>query len=231
MSENDAYLLEEWLIAKLKHNGVKLTNLTNGGEGGNGTISAKRKLIYCSSGDTFECGKDAAAWLVDKGYPAARQGHIASCCRGERPRAYGFAWSYDGVPLDDALPFSEAVSIANGKTVNCENGMSFRSCVVAAEWLESIGIEACSHNISRSANGGTVSAYGYGWWYDGDPPKKYIPQTRPVECIGYGEFASLALASAWVSENTEYKAQGGPIKNCANGKYKMAYGYSWRWLK
>lgn len=229
LTRDEAYLLEMWLIAKFRHEGIRLTNLTEGGEGGQGIPSPLRKTVFCSNGMTFEHGYAAAEWLRGEGQGMARQGHIASCCRGERARAYGFAWSYDGIPIDDALPWKEAIGLGNSKAVNCENGMRFISCVEACAWVRSIGFEtAISTRISTCANGETNSAYGFGWWYDGDDPKSYKPTTVAVECVGYGKFETLAEAAAWVSSRTKYKAQGRPIREAAEGNYKQAYGFKWR---
>lgn len=41
MTEGDAFLLEMWLIAKLRHVGVVLCNLTDGGEGASGAVRSK----------------------------------------------------------------------------------------------------------------------------------------------------------------------------------------------
>lgn len=232
MVESDAYLLEMWLIAKFRNNGITLCNLTDGGEGGKGLPSATRKKVYCSNGMEFESGYSSALWLVENGYPNARQGHIASCCRGERGRAYGYAWSYVETPENRSDNQADATSRANSKSVNCSNGMSFRSCVAAAEWLRLNGYEkATSTRVSSCANGSSNSAYGFAWWYDDGIPYEYKPVEVAVECIGHRSFASLKDAAQWVSENTEYKAQGRPISDAAQGKYKQAYGFKWRYVE
>lgn len=54
MSEDDAFLLEMWLIAKLKHKGINLCNISTGGDGASGvpmTESAKRHLSIMNKGD------------------------------------------------------------------------------------------------------------------------------------------------------------------------------------
>lgn len=236
MQEGDAYLLEQWLIAKFRHNGVKLTNLTDGGEGGRCQASPRRKKTYCSNGMSFDSAKDAAIWLTENGHPRALSGHITDCCRGGRTRAYGYAWSYVGHVEDNKPTRSEAVSLANGKAVCCSNGMKFTNCVEAAKWLNSIGVNTRSTNISRAANGSDVdTSNGFSWWYEGAPIRKFIdPDLRkiPVKCSSGEIFPSLKSAAEWVSRFGKYpSAQGGLIRRCADGAYKTAYGYTWEYVK
>lgn len=231
MSEDDAYLLEMWLIAKFRHNGVKLCNISDGGEGGQGVQSTTSKKTYCSNGMSFESGRAAAEWLRINGFPNARQGHIASCARGERRKAYGYAWSYVEVPIDDGIGWKEAIGISNSKPVNCSNGMRFPSCAAASDWVRSGGFpKATSIRISSVARSNSGSAYGFSWWYDDGNPYTHIPVEKPVECVGHRSFKRLKDAAEWVSENTGYKAQGRPISEAAQGKYKQAYGFTWRYL-
>lgn len=229
MKEEDSYLLEMWLIAKFRHNGVRLCNITDGGEGGQGIPSATRKTVYCSNGMMFDSGYAAAEWMSKNGYPKARQGHIASVCRGERPRAYGHTWSYIGTPDKCDLTWKELIGKSNSKVIHCSNGMSFDNCRLASEWCRSNGHKkATQGRVSSAASGSSRSAYGFAWWYDGDTPKKYIPTEVSFECIGHGVFTSLTEAAEWVTSTTKYKAQGSPIKMAANGIHKHAYGYKWR---
>lgn len=44
MSEPDAFLLEMWLIAKFKHEGVALTNMTEGGDGVTGIVFSPSEI-------------------------------------------------------------------------------------------------------------------------------------------------------------------------------------------
>ena len=209
---------------------IVLANLSDGGEGSSGVPSAKKRTVFCSNGMIFPSGHDAADWVRLNGFPKARQGHISATCRGERSRAYGLAWSYDGTPVDDGLYQPEATSIANRKRVNCSNGMIFESCMIASKWVSSvIRREVGSCLISRAALGVQDSAYGFSWWYDGSGPKEYKPVTVSVECIGHGVFDSLKDAACWVSSVTKYKAQSRPISDAASGKYAHAYGFKWRY--
>jgi hypothetical protein len=53
MSESDAFLLEMWLIAKFRHQGYDLANLTDGGEGNSGyrhTDEQRKKLSAAKMG-------------------------------------------------------------------------------------------------------------------------------------------------------------------------------------
>ena len=49
MTEDDSLLLEMWLIAKLRHEGVALTNLTDGGDGTTGFVHSEDNLAKMSA--------------------------------------------------------------------------------------------------------------------------------------------------------------------------------------
>jgi len=108
MSEEDAFLLEMWLIAKFKHEGCPLVNLTTGGEGNSGwrhTNESIRKIketqvkvVYSSLGECFNGLRSACDYLKESGWPKSDPASISMCCNGKLSSTYGRAWSYDGFP-------------------------------------------------------------------------------------------------------------------------------------
>ena len=221
-----AFTLEKLLIAKHRSIGSPLVNLTEGGEGAPGVVSAKRKLVHCSNGMQFENAYIAAEWLNLNGFPMARQGHIASVARGERYRAYGYRWSYDCTPYDDGRTFHDAIKASNGRKVFCSNGSAYETCKEASDRT---GIS--QNAITRAARGDHSQAGGFTWWYDGEDEKDIStirPRIKPVVCNENNEhFDSLISAVVWLKANGKEKAQGRPLADCASGKTKQAYGYTW----
>lgn len=172
MSEENSLTLEMWIIAKLKYEGIKLANLTEGGEGAVGfkhPIEGRIKMrsaIHCSNGMFFNGAITAIEWLKSNGYPKATQGSLSSCARGERNSAYGFSWWYDGMDIVEYIPRYKRASSSLGTKVINNKGMTFDSCVVAAKWLSLNGYpKASGPNISATANGKFKYAYGYTWKY------------------------------------------------------------------
>lgn len=60
LSESDAFLLEMWLIAKFRHEGLVLTNLTDGGDGTTGFIHNEDNLAKMSA---VQSGKNNPRYL------------------------------------------------------------------------------------------------------------------------------------------------------------------------
>lgn len=235
-SELCAYSYEKALISYIRSMGYTLVNMSDGGEGGLGVESNKRKEVFCDNGMKFSHGTEAAKWLRNNGYPKARQGHIASCARGERSEAYGHVWSYEGVPKPNAMTFREKIETKKGKIVHCSNGITFKSTQRASEW---IGGSSRQSRISSAARGETASAYGFAWWYEGDPPKEYSdPEiarskhfSKPVKCSNGMVFSSGREATKWLRENASPRASAMSVSNCCNGKNLTAYGYTWEFLE
>lgn len=225
LSNPCAFTLEKLHIAKLRSLGAPLVNLTDGGEGSPGFKSPKAKPVYCSNGLSFSNGSEAAEWLSVNGYPCARQGHIAASARGERARAYGFAWSYDGTPVDDGATFLESIREANGKRVFCSDGSKYYTCKDASD---ATGIR--QGDIARAARGEHTQAGGLAWWYEGDEPKtsdSVFTRSKPYLCGNGMVFQSVGSAVYWLRANVNDKAQSTPLTKAANGVHSKAYGFTW----
>lgn len=97
LSTDEAYLLEMWLIAKLRHEGYDLCNLTDGGEGRSGFDSEKRREVFCSNGMMFSHAESAAEWLRSIGNPGATSKIVSACALGRKKSIYGYSFSHDEV--------------------------------------------------------------------------------------------------------------------------------------
>ena len=105
MEEDASLLLEMWIIAKLRHEGHELVNLTDGGKGKIGyrqtskSIEKSRashnpKPIYCCNGMRFDSAGHARYWLIENGHPKANVSNVRRCANGAYPRAYGYKWTF-----------------------------------------------------------------------------------------------------------------------------------------
>ena len=171
MSESDAFLLEMWLIAKFRHEGIDLSNMTDGGEGVSGYSwsqeqkDAKSKSMgraVCNSdGMRFHSVKSAEAWLRENGFPNAARTNISMAARGLRGSAYGLSWWYD-----EGEPKDYKASNYCGRRIYCSNGMFFETSLMAERWLAECGIKSASQShIVEVCRSKRKSAYGFKWEY------------------------------------------------------------------
>lgn len=245
MTEGEAFLLEMWLIAKYRHLGYKLANMTDGGEGPTGyRHTAKTKLslsksVYCSNGDMFQSCKSAADWCRLQGYPDAKGSQISSCALERKKTAYGHRWCHNEVPPTPehhgrAAMAQSAKSLM--RPVVCSNGMRFSGITDAEKWLKGNGYENASNSaITMCCKGKYNTAYGFTWWYDGDDRKEYVSredrigksQGFPVKCSNGIIFDGMAQAARWLRCNGKPKADMTNIKKAVDGKIKSAYGFTW----
>ena len=250
MTEVDAHLLEMWLIAKLRHAGVKLANKTDGGEGVSGFkwSEAQRakhsKKVYCSNGMSFSSIALAADWVRGEGTETANGGMISACCLGRYKSVYGHAWSHESVP-DKPIrtgkeAMSKAASDASSISVICSNGMVFASRRAAVVWLRSNGYPKASDSaIVACCKGRYHSAYGHTWRMEGDERKPLmtkgerisLAQGIPVKCSNGMVFHSMSTAARWLRANGSPKADGVNIKKHLDGKIKTCYGYTWSYAE
>lgn len=246
MQEDGAFLLEMWLIAKFRHEGIKLANKTDGGEGLSGfrhsyetRIKSARK-VYCSNGMTFESISFAADWVRSQGVYAARGGMITSCCMGKRKTVYGYAWDYNSVPVTPEHTGKEAMAKAAAKAssvkVFCSNGMEFNSRKDAVIWLRENGHPNASDSaIVACCNGKYHTAYGHTWANSKKSLGSFMTKSdrsiarggTEVMCSNGMIFNSLSSAQRWLRGNGKAKADAVNIKKHLDGKIKTAYGYTW----
>ncbi len=197
ISESDAFELEKSTILTLGRG--FLCNHTDGGEGVAGwepsdetkarmsaaqrgrkhSDSAKAKMgiafkkpVYCSNGMKFDGSADAAKFVSGKASVISR------CAAGLRKSAYGFAWSYVGVPQYDPIAIDtcrkDKQSAAkkgkvakNVRPVIRSDGRLFSSIKVAADFIREAGnVSATGSAICACCTGRKKSAYGYSWKYE-----------------------------------------------------------------
>lgn len=176
LSRDDANLLEMWLIAKLRHEGYELCNITDGGDGCAGVVTgddtkakigiANGKPIINSDGMTFNSSEDAARYLRENGHPKANHSTISVAASGVTNSAYGRAWWRSGDNPKEYIPRYIRTSLALGKQVMRSDGAMFRSTGHAAQQCRDEGWPNASQvNIGVVARGRRKIAYGYGWEY------------------------------------------------------------------
>lgn len=176
LSDYDASTLEMWLIAKLRHEGCNLVNLTDGGEGRYGSvmtdktkeslIASLKKEVWCSNGMHFDSYKSAALWLNSIGVISAKGSNIGECVRGNIGSAYGYMWSSSpclGVEFETR---SQKISNRNKKRVERSDGNVYNSVADAVRHLnDTTHPNAQFGNICECARKERGFAYGYKWRY------------------------------------------------------------------
>ena len=154
MIEEDAFLLESWLIAKFRHEGIPLVNMTDGGEGCTGlrytdkrrnaakarmrgkgiprktieaAILANSKEVATRCGKIFSSISEAARYCNPEN-PKSAKSSISGVLRGKAKNAYGYEW---GKIVDGEFRsvYKRADHIALKGTykvkISCGNGMVF----------------------------------------------------------------------------------------------------------
>lgn len=154
MSESDAYLLEMWLIAKLRHEGVVLCNIGDGGEGMSSPNFSLRKPVNCSNGMRFDMIGCAAKWA------GTSRENLSAAARGEYGQAGGYSWWFDGDTPKEYVSSKEKMAKTQSKRIERSDGVVFESLGQAAK---SVG--GSLGNISIAARAGSIIRYGYTWRY------------------------------------------------------------------
>lgn len=244
MAEDDSFLLEMWLIAKLRHEGIDLCNMTDGGEGVSGSTwtqeqkDAASTPVWCSNGMFFKSQTSAIEWLWSIGISKAHKEGISACCRGLKKSGYGFAWWFDGDEPREYISRGKRISESRKIPIIRSNGMRFDSAMSAVEWLESKGIKAAHGNIGGVCKGKKHMAYGYSWWYEGDNPKPerkkgwhmIVRSNKPIIRGDGVKYDAAYLAVKELRRCGFPKATQGNVCSCARGERATAYGYTWEYL-
>jgi hypothetical protein len=197
LTEDEAYEIEINEILRLRHSGVRICNVANGGNGGlAGTILSndhKEKLRKAKVGKKQmpEHAMKSAMAKIGKKQPRSAV---------EKTR--------------------EAIS----KKVINSTGEIFKSATDAARVLsERTGLNCSQGNISMACNGIRNEAYGFSWSYNIEVKpslKKHL-----VACSNGMKFNSVTEAAKWVESWRGQCAPSG-ITNSIFGNHN-AYGYKW----
>lgn len=167
LSENDAILIEGQLIMQMREDGEILVNKSTGGQcGATGverSIYTKEKIraanggrdIYCSNGMKFFSSKEAARWVSSETGDKCNGSGITQCCKGQKVTAYGYAWSYYGVP---DMPEVHGRDLLNknmvetlGVKIVTSSGISFPSIRGAVRYMRSNGFPTVGQTSIRRA--------------------------------------------------------------------------------
>lgn len=241
LNEYEAFKYEIFLIRKIKENGGKLVNLTDGGEGTSGRASHKRKEVYSSLGERFDSITIARDFLRCNGYPTATESNITGCCKGRYSFIYGRCWSYTEFPehpdiVDCKAINGKRVTETMSRTVYSSCGKVFPSCSDAQRWLIAKGFAKASiGSISRSSREGGVYlnrrwSYASNPDHDGSSGKEnriYLTSKGVATDTGMS-FTSMKLAVDYLKNNGYPKADYHGISKCCAGKQITAYGLKWR---
>lgn len=202
LTENEAYQNEINEIFKLKELGLKLCNISNGGDGGLSGI---------------ELTKDHKEKL--------RKAHIG------KPQLPDHAAKSRIARLGkkNTIEHTEkTIQHKRKKVINSSGEIFSSTCDAAREITKRTGLYASQGNISMCARGERNNAYGFSWDYDITKipvfkPTKY--QIKKVKCSNGMEFSSVQEAKKWV-----ISWRGNAVNQCisnASRKGRIAYGYKW----
>lgn len=237
MNEGDAFLLEEWLIAKITHQGIKLTNQSIGGpSGASGPKPYLMKAVNCCTGQRFESIGAAADWLNAETGRRGAYNVISACCNEAITQAYGFTFWFDGRNRQE-IKGSGYATKARAVKVYCSNGMDFVSIAEAAKWAsKGINWKNAAAKIGECARGKRLVCHGHSWSFDSvpDKPDTLTKRSRDrrgvkVRCGNGMLFGSMAEAVEWVRDNVKPTAGRGRIIMACKGKTDMAYGLEWNY--
>ena len=237
MLESDAFLLEEWLIAKFTRQGINLANKSLGGpSGASGPKPYKCKAVNCSNGMVFTSIGKAADWLNAETGRRGAYNVISACCNEVITQAYGFTFWFDGRKRQQ-IKGSGYATKARSVKVYCSNGMDFVSIAEAAKWAsKGVNWKNAAAKIGECARGKRLVCHGHSWSFDAvpDKPDTLTKRSRDrcgvkVRCGNGMLFGSMAEAVEWVRANIKPTAGRGRIIIACKGGTDMAYGLEWKY--
>lgn len=196
LNEDDAFELEMFLIAELRDSGLKLVNLTDGGEGSSGSVRTSEQRAVISKKLKGNMPEGHGKWMsrVNKDrhsdpeygkrvYPKLRgqkrsnktREILSKLATGRKLNPDVKKKTVDAIIARHSDPeFLKVLKSASpySKEIECSNGMIFRNGHDAAEWLRLNGYsKAAASPISRCARGKCETAYGLKWTYTGKTGK------------------------------------------------------------
>lgn len=212
MAETDAFLLEMWLIAKIKHRGVSLANATLGGEGVTGHVFTDDQRYRCGNGSR---GRKHTAESIKK-MADSRVGYKHS----EETRR----------KISEAHKRNPSKNLNHdGVTVYRSDGLSFSSFAEAERHMRiNEGITCRKGNIHQAAIGLRKSAYGYLWSKTDIPVGNALSSRKIVMDARSLVFDGPAKACDWLRLNGFPKCSRSALSHAAL-KGGTAYGSKWRY--
>lgn len=161
MSNEDACLLEMWMIAKFKHDGLKLCNITDGGDGRCGytpSTEEVEKFRERITGNKFRAGKK----LSEDHIRAIRNSRLGIPHTEETRDKIRKSQIGKIVSIDTR----SRQSASRLKPVSTFCGMNFSGAKTASEWLRGNGHPKASPSaITECCKGKRPHCYGYRWKY------------------------------------------------------------------
>lgn len=176
MSLDCSKSLEIILIGIHRLSGDRIVNISDGGESASGfkwtkeqrkSMSLDRggKSVFCSNGMNFDSANHAARWVSELRWIKSSNGPIASCCKSRQKTAYGFSWSYEGVPNEPISVGVKSRLDSTTKAIGSSDGKTYESAADAARQMIYIGHERCRRgSITRAVRTGKI-LYGMKWFY------------------------------------------------------------------
>lgn len=236
MTTDDAYLLEMWLIAKLRHEGYDLCNMTDGGEGRIGFESEKRREVFCSNGMKFTHAESAAEWLRCEGHHGATSKIVSACALGRKKSIYGYGFSHSEntpIPVVTGMEAQALAAGSNGIPVFSNDGFGYRSAS-EAQYIVTGAYGSGSH-ILQACRGERLTAYGFTWSFNADGP--FPDYVDPMERSNRAKwkmvrnndgdvFASFSLATEWLSARNNRNYSQGAIQTSIRRGGKCG-GFYW----
>lgn len=239
LSTDEAYLLEMWLIAKLRHEGYDLCNMTDGGEGRSGFESEKRREVFCSNGMKFSHAESAAEWLRSIGNPGATSKIVSACALGRKKSIYGYGFSHHDDPPIPVVTGREAQGLSAmhlSIPVYSSDGCSYFSASDAKFILT--GKEGSGGHILQACRGERLTAYGLTWSLSPDGPfpeyecpyrRTSIKKWKKVVCENGMKFDAIFLAIEWLELETGRKYTPSAIQMALNRGGRCG-GFKWKRL-
>lgn len=216
--------------------GKKLTNLTDGGEGFNGTHNeiTKRKLSI----PIIQYNKDGEK--IQKFYSSVEaqkitkisSSQITSCCRGRLKTAGGYIWRYEG---DDFSKFGWEKDSSKKVCQFSKQGKKIATFQSLWEASQITGVAESSISLCCQKKR-LKTAGGYVWRYKGEKftnPIKNTNKDKRIKILQI-DFKSKKI----IKEHESIKAAGNLFKNpnarigigaCCRGNQKTAYGFIWKY--
>src|SRR5690606_28513446 len=130
--------------------GDRIVNISDGGESASGFAWTKeqRKLmslarggrsVFCSNGMKFDSANHAARWVSEFRGIKSSNGPIVSFCKLRMKTAYGFSWSYDGVPMEPTSVGLKSRLDSTTKAIGSSDGSLYESAAEAARQMVDMG--------------------------------------------------------------------------------------------